>query len=100
MRVAAFMGNPSNTQPDPADDFVRPFRQAAEGIAERRFILVVERSIPDEQNKSEGYWACFGTDFVTGQPITPCDRIDRLAASAWAIFASCHECDLWWHPCR
>jgi hydrogenase small subunit len=70
------------------DDFVRPFRVAAEGSAERPFILVVEGSIPDEHNKSEGYWASFGTDSVTGQPITTCDWIDRLAANAWAIIAT------------
>ena len=70
------------------DDFVRPFRQTAAGIAEHPFILVVEWSIPDEQNKSEGYWAFFGTDSLTGQPITTCDWIDRLAANAWAIIAT------------
>ena len=43
------------------------------------FILVVEGSIPDETNKAEGYWATFGTDPVTGQPIPTCDWIDRLA---------------------
>src|SRR5215468_8804312 len=70
------------------DDFVRPFRQAAEGAAERPFILVVEGSIPDEHNKTEGYWASFGTDSLTGQPITTCDWIDRLAVHAWAIIAT------------
>ena len=33
------------------------------------FILVMEGSIPDETNKPEGYWASFGTDANTGQPI-------------------------------
>lgn len=42
------------------------------------FILVVEGSIPNEKNKPEGYWASFGTDETTGQPITTCDWIDRL----------------------
>jgi len=66
------------------DDFVRPFRRAAE----HPFVLVVEGSIPDEQNKSEGYWASFGTDFRTGQPITTCDWIDRLAANSWAMIVT------------
>ena len=70
------------------DDFVRPFREAADGTSERPFILVVEGSIPDEKNKSEGYWASFGTDSLTGQPITTCDWIDRLAPKAWAIIAT------------
>ena len=49
------------------------------------FILVIEGSIPDEKNKAEGYWASFGTDQRTGQPITTCEWIDRLAPKAWAI---------------
>ena len=51
------------------------------------FILVVEGSIPDEQNKAEGYWAALGTDPPTGQPITTCEWIDRLAPHAWAVMA-------------
>src|ERR1700686_3127053 len=35
------------------DEFVRPFREAAEGKAGRPFILVVEGSIPDEGNKAD-----------------------------------------------
>ena len=52
------------------------------------FILVVEGSIPNEKNKKEGYWATFGTDRATGQPITTCDWIDRLAPKAWAVVAA------------
>ena len=52
------------------------------------FILVVEGSIPDETNKAEGYWAAFGTDPTTGQPITTCEWIDRLAPKAWAVVAA------------
>ena len=70
------------------DDFVRPFREAAEGTFDRPFILVVEGSIPNEKNKAEGYWASFGTDARTKQPITTCEWIDRLAPKAWAILAA------------
>ena len=52
------------------------------------FILVIEGSIPDETNKEEGYWASFGTDPKTGQPITTCEWIDRLAPRAWAVIAA------------
>ena len=52
------------------------------------FILVLEGSIPDETNKAEGYWAAFGTDKATGQPITTCEWIDRLAPRAWAVVAA------------
>ncbi len=52
------------------------------------FLLVVEGSIPDETNKSEGYWAAFGTDRATGQPIPTCWWIDRLAPKAWAVVAA------------
>jgi len=48
------------------DDFLERFHQAAEGRPEP-FILVIEGSIPDEKNKTEGYWAAFGTDRGNGQ---------------------------------
>ncbi len=42
-------------------EFVKYFRDGAEGKLSP-FILVVEGSIPNENNKQEGYWASFGTD--------------------------------------
>ena len=68
------------------DEFLQPFHQAANGKL-APFILVIEGSIPDEANKSEGYWASLGTDRATGQPITTCKWIDRLAPNAWAVVA-------------
>src|SRR6266516_1597687 len=59
------------------DDFMQALYDAADGKLEP-FVLVVEGSIPNEKNKSEGCWAGFGTDKVTGQPIPTCDWIDRL----------------------
>ena len=69
------------------DDFLEPFHRASEGGL-APFILVVEGSIPNEQNKEEGYWASFGTDQETGQPITTCEWIDRLAPKAWPSVAA------------
>jgi hydrogenase small subunit len=69
------------------DEFMGRFHRAAEGGLSP-FILVVEGSIPDEKNKPEGYWAGFGTDKATGQPILTCDWIDWLAPRAWAVVAS------------
>jgi hydrogenase small subunit len=66
------------------DDFLRPFEQAGRGEL-GPFILVVEGSIPNERNKDAGYWAAMGTDRVTGQPITTCEWIDRIARHPWAI---------------
>ena len=72
-------------------EFLRHFHQAAESQngehVDAPFILVVEGSIPNEKNKAEGYWAGFGTDEATGQPIPTCDWIDRLAPKAWAMVA-------------
>jgi len=68
------------------DEFLKPFYSAARGDRDP-FVLVVEGSIPDETNKAEGYWASLGTDAGTGQPITTCEWIDRLAPNAWAIVA-------------
>jgi hydrogenase small subunit len=69
------------------DEFLKPFHEAAKGLLSP-FLLVVEGSIPNEANKEEGYWASLGTDETTGQPITTCDWIDRLAPRAWAIVAA------------
>jgi len=69
------------------DEFLRRFHDAAEGKLDP-FILVVEGSIPDEGNKQSGYWASFGTDARTGQPITTNEWIDRLAPQAWAVVAA------------
>jgi hydrogenase small subunit len=69
------------------DNFMRHFYAADEGKLDP-FILVIEGSIPDEGNKSEGYWAALGTDKQTGQPILTCEWIDRLAPKAWAIIAA------------
>ncbi|MGH9608960.1 MAG: hydrogenase expression protein HypE [Bryobacteraceae bacterium] len=69
------------------DEFLDCFHRAAAGDL-APFILVVEGSIPNEQNKKEGYWAAFGTDRETGQPILTTDWIDRLADRAWAVVAA------------
>jgi hydrogenase small subunit len=72
------------------EDFLKPFYRAAEGKL-GPFVLVVEGSIPNENNKAEGYWAGFGNDHETGQPITTCHWIDQLAPQAWAVVA-CGTC--------
>jgi hydrogenase small subunit len=68
------------------DEFLQAFHRAATGDL-APFILVVEGSVPNERNKAEGYWAALGTDPVSGQPITTCEWIDRLAPRAWAVMA-------------
>ena len=72
---------------DNGAEFMEHFYSAAAGKLSP-FILVVEGSIPDETNKREGYWASFGTDQKTGQPILTCDWIDQLAPKAWAVLAA------------
>ncbi|HEX4227941.1 MAG TPA: hydrogenase expression protein HypE [Bryobacteraceae bacterium] len=72
------------------DDFMKYFYQAEKGQLDP-YVLVVEGSIPNERIKSEGYWAALGTDYNTGQPITTCEWIDRLAAKAWGVIA-CGTC--------
>src|ERR1700756_2622145 len=66
------------------EDFLRHFHLAANAEL-APFILVIEGSIPNENNKDEGYWASMGTDQKSGQPITTCEWIDRLAPLAWAV---------------
>lgn len=68
------------------DDFMKFFHQADEDKL-GPFVLVVEGSIPNEKVKQQGYWAAMGTDATTGQPITTCAWIDRLAPKAVAVVA-------------
>ncbi len=69
------------------EEFMELFYRGADGRIDP-FILVVEGSIPNENNKAEGYWASFGTNRETGQPITTCEWIDKLAPRAWAVIAA------------
>jgi len=66
------------------DAFMESWRLAEQGKLDP-FILVLEGSVPNEKNKAEGYWAAVGNDPKTGQPITTCEWIDRLAPKAWAV---------------
>jgi hydrogenase small subunit len=69
------------------DDFMKFWHEADQGRLEP-FVLVIEGSIPNEQIKREGYWAALGTNHDTGQPITTCEWIDRLAPKATAVVAA------------
>jgi hydrogenase small subunit len=68
-------------------DFMKDWFEAEKGRLEP-FVLVVEGSIPNEAVKREGYWAALGANPETGQPITTCDWIDRLAPKATAVVAA------------
>jgi hydrogenase small subunit len=69
------------------DEFLKDFYLGGAGQLDP-FIMIVEGSVPNELNKSEGYWASMGTNQETGQPITTCEWIDRLAPNAWAVVAA------------
>ena len=43
--------------------------------------------MPNEHINGDGHWAGFGVDHETGQPITTCSWIDRLAPKAAAVMA-------------
>src|ERR1700726_5316036 len=72
------------------EEFIKSWHAAANGQLDP-FVLVVEGSIPNETIKKEGYCAAVGTDAATGQPITTCEWIDRLAPKALAVVA-CGTC--------
>ncbi len=67
-------------------DFMQAFYDAEAGKLDP-FVLVLEGSVPNERIKNEGYWAAYGTNPDTGQPITTCEWIDRLAPKAWGVVA-------------
>src|SRR5258708_7698750 len=69
------------------DEFMQFFYDAEKGLLDP-FVLVVEGSIPNEKIKKEGYWAAMGTNHDTGQPITTCEWIDRLAPRALAAIGA------------
>jgi hydrogenase small subunit len=68
------------------DDFTRAWFDAAAGKLDP-FILVLEGSVPNEELSGEGHWAAFGRDPATGEPISTCTWIDRLAPRAAAVLA-------------
>ena len=51
------------------------------------FLLVLEGSVPTRRSTARAYWAGFGVDPETGQPIPTTDWIDRLAPRADAVLA-------------
>jgi len=69
-----------------ADSFIEWFHLADRGELDP-FILIVEGSVPDEDNKDDGYWSGFGNDPRTGQPITTTQWLDKLAPKAVAVMA-------------
>ncbi len=71
---------------DSGEEFVRAFRDAAEGRLDP-FILVLEGSVPNEEINGEGHWAGFGVDPDTGQPILTNEWLDRLTPRASAVLA-------------
>jgi hydrogenase small subunit len=68
------------------EEFMSWFHKAERGELEP-FVLVIEGSIPNESIKKEGYWAAFGNDPATGQPIPTASWLDRLAPKALAVLA-------------
>ena len=66
------------------DDFMKFFHQADRGEIDN-FVLVLEGSIPNEKISGDGYWAAYGNDPKTGQPIRTTEWIDRLAPKALAV---------------
>ena len=66
------------------DEFMAPFHRAARGELDN-FVLVMEGSIPNEKISGDGYWAAYGTDPQTGNPITIPEWLDRLAPKALAV---------------
>ena len=68
------------------DEFMRAWFDAAVGRLDP-FILVLEGSVPNEDISGEGYWATMGVDPATGDPISTCTWIDRLAPRAASVLA-------------
>jgi hydrogenase small subunit len=72
--------------PDNGDDFLAAWYDAEDGRLDP-FVLVVEGSIGNEDLSGGGHWSGFGTNPLTGQPITTNEWVDRLAPRAAAVVA-------------
>ncbi|HEY4769341.1 MAG TPA: hypothetical protein VIH51_01915 [Myxococcales bacterium] len=68
------------------EEFMEWFWKADRGELQP-FVLVVEGSIPNEAIKKEGYWAAFGNNRETGQPMPTAEWVTRLAPKALAVLA-------------
>jgi hydrogenase small subunit len=68
------------------EEFMEWFWKADRGELDP-FVLVMEGSVPNEKIKKEGYWAGFGNDRQTGQPVTTSEWLDRLANKSLAVLA-------------
>lgn len=69
------------------EEFLAILRDAAAGKVDN-FVLVMEGSIPNENISGDGYWAGFGTNKQTGQPITIPEWLDALAPKALAVIGA------------
>ncbi len=70
------------------DEFMKYWYDADEDRLELRSSWSSKGRSPTRRSRSEGYWAALGTDKHTGQPITTCEWIDRLAPKAFAVVAA------------
>jgi hydrogenase small subunit len=68
------------------EEFMRAWFDAAAGKLDP-FILVLEGSVPNEEINGDGHWAALGLDPATGDPISTCTWIERLAPKAAAVMA-------------
>ena len=68
------------------DEFMQAFWRAAAGELDP-FVLVLEGSVPNEEISGDGHWAALGVDPGTGDPISTCTWIERLAPRAAAVLA-------------
>jgi len=73
-------------------EFVRPFRDAANGELGAPYVIVLEGSIPDDQALEEGYYSAMGAggfdpDSETDEPNRVTDWVKLLAPGAAAAIA-------------
>src|SRR3954467_3009464 len=60
------------------EEFMKPFRDAADGQLDAPYGLVCEGAVPNEKINGDGYWTSMGNAPATGEPITFNTWIDRL----------------------
>jgi hydrogenase small subunit len=82
-------------------EFIRPFREAANGTLGAPYVVVLEGSVPDDQkmNENEGYFSAMGAggfdpDSDSEQPNRVTDWLKKLAPGA-AAFVAIGTCATW-----
>ncbi|MGI8830426.1 MAG: hydrogenase expression protein HypE, partial [Candidatus Limnocylindria bacterium] len=72
-------------------EFIRPFKEAADGELDAPYVVIYEGSIGDERLAAQfgGYWSAMGDQVIEGgdRPFPTAERLASMASNAAAVIA-------------